>query len=431
MGSGGVLAAAVTPGFILEQRDSWMFPVQWHQRFNYLWIAQSTLLLLYALRARRWVPTWGQSYRPWPVRQFGLLAWTHAHFYLVEMANTSLWSKYTVMWLHHFFAIIIFLAAYLDINFVSVVSVLPFVLHGYFWIRGAGDYTFLAFYNVVLLSSGVVGLHNNLVCGPLAPMGSLLPLLVVSLFWTNYYTYCYYYHGTACLTNTGNFSKQTELIIICFAGAFTTIVITAAFARRVFLPLVCGLTQTLISRVTEQLPDDFAPHSPSSPLDVELQTMNSFSEGAPTKKSSAIDSSLLFSVRVPSFALPPRLAAGAILSRAHRDGIMPVWALDDRPTADSPEASAAPSDQNHSTPPTLLFVLAQAGWSPIAGPNRVASFTYFLLGHRSAATLATSLAYIKSFGGRLYKATSHALSRAPGSGPGSSGTGSWIPVATA
>ncbi|KAJ3408107.1 hypothetical protein HDV05_005140 [Chytridiales sp. JEL 0842] len=199
------LFAIFIPGFILEKQSYAMFPVPWHATFNYIYLIQTLLMMIYVLRTGRWVPSpWTHKTAsggyPWVLKQFWVMLVVHSLFYIVEMDVTSVFLIYFPMAIHHLIAIFIFAAIGFDPNTVSVVTLFPIVVHIIYWILGATSDNLLALYNFCLLIAGCIIFHNNSAVGVRAQaVGNMLPAAGVILTWVNYYIYCMYYHGTMCL----------------------------------------------------------------------------------------------------------------------------------------------------------------------------------------------------------------------------------------
>ncbi|KAI9326339.1 hypothetical protein DFJ73DRAFT_908912 [Zopfochytrium polystomum] len=386
------------PGFILDQKDAWMFPTLWHtcvsflpflalcpesahhrantdfmnafSRLNYLWIVQSTLVVLYSLRIRRWYPAWGLSTKAWPIWQFRLFLFTHIFFYIVEMYATSIRTKYFSMWLHHFFAIFLFLAIAIDFNNLSATTCIPMAMHGYFWASGANDYTFLFFYNVALLTAGVIVYHNNVVCGPCLPTGSLMALLAILISWTNYFTYCYWYRGTVCPSQgpRGRDGAHVVFALWAFAGCIATLVGVFLWARHISLPLFFGVKQHHRGR---------RPLPPTA-TDADPESGKAIAKSDPDDDD---DPEANANVSVPWFARPPRSIAAAVLARHVPLGPVGAGAAaapaasddDDDDEADveaGAAAAAAPASPAAAAGAREVFARGQVGWtifSPLHG----------------------------------------------------------------
>ncbi|KAI9337913.1 hypothetical protein DFJ73DRAFT_950510 [Zopfochytrium polystomum] len=303
------------PGFILEQRGASMFPDPWHSRLNVLWIAQAAIVLLYELRAGRWVPAWDPSdaasdayatdaqpplpppppstsppspspsssstscfprrptrrrLPPWPVRQFSLYLLTHSLVYIVELYATSMWSQYRSMFFHHVFALLLFLLISLSpASYLSVSTTLPMLLHGYFWVGGATDYVLLFYYNLSLLTTGAAGLSLSFLCGPCQPAGAAAALACVALSWTNYFAFCYWpwYGGggsplcaaRSAPAGTDRDADKTYAVVVAWcaaAGAVATVVAAWGVARGVVLPAWYGVGGGRRNRVGKAELDD-------------------------------------------------------------------------------------------------------------------------------------------------------------------------------
>ncbi|KAJ3097900.1 hypothetical protein HDU97_004478 [Phlyctochytrium planicorne] len=188
------------PGFILDHTESLMFPMPWHIRFNYIWFIQCSIIYIWCIRNRIWIPQRGTTFKPWAVKQFQFLLLSHGAFYVVELYVTNMFRAFTPMSIHHAVAILIFVSVYREPNSISVACITPFLVHAFYWSCGATSDELLYTYNWLLLLCGITGIHQYFL--ELDPkyriISPVLPLSVLVVSWTNYFTYCHSYFGTMC-----------------------------------------------------------------------------------------------------------------------------------------------------------------------------------------------------------------------------------------
>ncbi|KAI8846782.1 hypothetical protein BC829DRAFT_491130 [Chytridium lagenaria] len=233
------------PGFLLEQTSALMFPLIWHISLNHLWLLQCLITISYCLYHQRWMPMSGGTFRPWAVKQFKGLLILHAAFYIVELYTTNMWFKFTQMAIHHSFALLIFTTIYLEPNSLSVTTLIPFILHALYWTIGASSDPILYTYNFILGMSGMVGLHQLLLVEPIdRPITFALPLQVLGVAWTNYFTYCHSYGGTVCwrpddaVQVLGRVGLESVISCVGFLGS---VVVVYGVATRVSVRVVEGM----------------------------------------------------------------------------------------------------------------------------------------------------------------------------------------------
>ncbi|KAJ3102751.1 hypothetical protein HDU97_000290 [Phlyctochytrium planicorne] len=190
------------PGFLLEQRNESMFPSDWHIAWNKLWLTQTVICFLWLIYNKRWIAAFNIDKKSWMVWQFRAMLLTHSLFYVVELYSTDIIQKYTPMAFHHWFALIVFSTFMYDSNTFAVITLLPIVIHGSFWVLGADNMELLGVYNMTLLACGVVTFFNNVAVGPKnKPVSNALGLTAMFIAGVNYFTYCHSYRGQNCLPN--------------------------------------------------------------------------------------------------------------------------------------------------------------------------------------------------------------------------------------
>ncbi|KAI8846995.1 hypothetical protein BC829DRAFT_397288 [Chytridium lagenaria] len=168
------------PGFVLEQKDEMMFPTPWHMQWNNLWLSQTTLCILWLAYNRRWVPAWDCNKTSWIAKQFWVMLVTHGLFYIVEIYSTDIIRQYTPM---------------------------------------STNMNLLMVYNLLLLICGGVTFHNNVAVGPRhQPNSNVLSVSAMCISGVNYFTYCWSYRGSGCLSNRFNemiISNLTHHLLLC------------------------------------------------------------------------------------------------------------------------------------------------------------------------------------------------------------------------
>ncbi|KAJ3300874.1 hypothetical protein HDU76_005991 [Blyttiomyces sp. JEL0837] len=141
------------------------------------------------------------------------------------------------MAIHHFFAIVIFIGVIVEPNASSVACFAPFWAHALFWAAGADGMFLLFFYNAMMLGSGMVTLHTNLILGKHhRPVSNFQPISAIFISSTNYFTYCHSYKGDQCLPVLDIFkgfrySAALERTLHSFFFACLCVVITRYIAK--------------------------------------------------------------------------------------------------------------------------------------------------------------------------------------------------------
>jgi hypothetical protein len=142
--------------------------------------------------------------------------------------------------IHHYIAFFIFFAIGFDPNSISLVTLIPILIHIVFWILGATSLALLSFYNWCLVLAGMILIHNNLSVGVKAqPIGNMLPAGAISLTWVNYYIYCLYYNGSACIRNDWFGTKARGFVFWslfnCILSFSLVYIIAIGYSRRTWI----------------------------------------------------------------------------------------------------------------------------------------------------------------------------------------------------
>lgn len=129
--------------------------------FNKIWIIQISLTFFYCFKMSIYLP------RSYPVNSY-FISQIYSYFgiksiiYLFEMLSSSIFYDQTERFLHHIFAILIFIKSILEPNVFSVFYLLPYFIHGIYWIE---EFEFpesiLAAYNFSLLLSTTVIIRKS------------------------------------------------------------------------------------------------------------------------------------------------------------------------------------------------------------------------------------------------------------------------------
>ncbi|KAI9007276.1 hypothetical protein BC832DRAFT_441131 [Gaertneriomyces semiglobifer] len=177
-----------------------MLPAEIHRTLNVAFFYQCSIALLYCLWTRRILPTDRRhpTVKSIFLEQFRWMLVLHGAFYAVEMVVTDMLGGGTPMAVHHLVAVVIFTTIAVEPHGICTVSLLPFLLHSYFWVYSTGaSFFLLTLYNWSLLLAGTVGVVLRAIQQP-PVITWRIPAATLLEAGVNYFTYCWNYWGTYC-----------------------------------------------------------------------------------------------------------------------------------------------------------------------------------------------------------------------------------------
>jgi hypothetical protein len=215
----------------MEYRYLDMLPPEWHVPFNRLWYFQSCVALVACVYQGRFLP---RPSKPTSIfiTQFYTILISMAALYLFEISVTSTITNFPSNAVHHIAAMYIFYEILKEKQVTSVLSILPFVIHSYFWAESAGDDIRLLFlYNLALSTCGMIGLVWN----SKTKIASIrLPVLCLVETTVNLFTYCRYYENDFCSNRSGYLVLEV-LAIAAFTFTILFLVIHKVVQRMLLI----------------------------------------------------------------------------------------------------------------------------------------------------------------------------------------------------
>ncbi|KAI8615002.1 hypothetical protein BC830DRAFT_1124718 [Chytriomyces sp. MP71] len=197
---------------IFAHWDRPSLPDIWQVCFNRVYLLQSILLIGFcALRRKdafsslgsgsRWVNCGNAPAEHWVFRQYSFMLFAHIVYYGAELLFSAMWSKYTIMAMHHVFGIAIVSGEIIYPNSISVLSSIPLFIHNLLWALNSKSLLLVYVYNVSLIIASSFSYFQIIALDPASrPVStSLLHLLCISIFFNNYFFYCYTMEGQLCL----------------------------------------------------------------------------------------------------------------------------------------------------------------------------------------------------------------------------------------
>jgi len=188
-----------------------MFPEWSHILLNTIWLIQSLLTFRKLYTIKIFIPInderkWNNF--PLEIRQFKWMLSSHITFYFSELLISNMIYDFHSMAMHHFLSLCIFIYMYRYPQSLSCVSLIPYILHTFYWTTGAKNDEILYLYNIYFFILGFV------CCNIMNP---LLPFLSMSIPIVNYYSYCVFYKGYLCYNRhiLENFIFCMFVIITC------------------------------------------------------------------------------------------------------------------------------------------------------------------------------------------------------------------------
>jgi hypothetical protein len=182
--------------FTIEEDAPYMFSERVHVFFNCLFLFQCTMAICSCIMTERWFPSSSTQYwngQSFFIQQFGLMLIVHGLLYVSELVSTTMFTDFHSMAAHHVISLLIFEATLLDPKMICSVSLIPYFIHHAYWALGA-RYDFLLYlYNIYFFLLGVWAFGK---------FDSVLPLFSVMLPIVNYYSYCVFYDGYMCSSDS-------------------------------------------------------------------------------------------------------------------------------------------------------------------------------------------------------------------------------------
>ncbi|TPX39565.1 hypothetical protein SeLEV6574_g07124 [Synchytrium endobioticum] len=175
-----------------------MLPIIYHQIPNVFWLMTSSIAMLYFLKTRRIMPrrpTLSFLSSPVLAKVMYLHHITHTLFYIIELCVTDMYRLYTPMFFHHLAAASLMILCIFEPGIFCAVYVMPFWVHGIFWVRGATEFDLLTIYNYCLLLAGIAGTYD---AARLRVVTPVIPIICLALSSVNIFTYCWSYQGYYC-----------------------------------------------------------------------------------------------------------------------------------------------------------------------------------------------------------------------------------------
>ena len=102
--------------------------------FNCAWFMQTLIVVIHCLLYGRINPTHASKKdASWPVKQFNCMLLCHSLVYIIEFGLTDICQARFSDFLHHLIAIGIFVLTIYESNVISVVYLMPYLLHSFYW----------------------------------------------------------------------------------------------------------------------------------------------------------------------------------------------------------------------------------------------------------------------------------------------------------
>lgn len=129
--------------------------------FNKIWIIQISLGIFYCLKNSIYLPR-NVRINSYFIFQLYSYFGLKSIIYLAELIFSKVFYDQLERFLHHIFAILIFITSILEPNVFSVFYLLPYFIHSIYWIEELGfPDTILGTYNISLLLSLSIIIHKT------------------------------------------------------------------------------------------------------------------------------------------------------------------------------------------------------------------------------------------------------------------------------
>lgn len=177
--------------------------------FNKLWFIQTFLCFCYCLKTKKILPTMRYS-KHFIIFQFNIVLFTNAILYLIEITYTNKFILSFDSFLHHFFALCIFLLTFIEQDIISVVYLAPYLVHSLYWSLDTSYDVLLFGYNV----SVIITIILIISCRCSTYKSSMkIPFVSICLVQLNLFTY--FYDDGLNLNEIEVFQMKKALICSC------------------------------------------------------------------------------------------------------------------------------------------------------------------------------------------------------------------------
>ncbi|KAJ3396801.1 hypothetical protein HDU80_009835 [Chytriomyces hyalinus] len=187
-------------------------PDEWQVWLNRIYTVQSLILIGYCAIRRahphaplasgsRWFLGPNAPSNHWVFRQYNTMLWAHAVYYAVELLFTSMLTKYSIMAVHHIFAIAMALGSLTHQNTLSVFCTIPLLIHNIMWASNIHSFALLALYNIATFINASC-MYVSICALQVQARAVNAPILVavsIAIVFNNYFLYCHNLKGQFCV----------------------------------------------------------------------------------------------------------------------------------------------------------------------------------------------------------------------------------------
>jgi hypothetical protein len=107
---------------------------------NYLWIIQIAICFLYCLKQKKYIPSSSFKQSIY-IKQIYAYFLTSSFVYLIEMLLSNILITLFERFMHHLFATVILCSVIFEPQILSVIFIMPSLIHSIYWLRTNGDYS--------------------------------------------------------------------------------------------------------------------------------------------------------------------------------------------------------------------------------------------------------------------------------------------------
>ena len=195
--------------WIRISRNMGHFIPQIYYLFNRIWFIQILICILYCAKQKRILPSDSHS-KHLAVTQFRFFLLMNILVYSFEIVHTGIIFYNFDSFVHHIFAILIFIFSYLEQNVICVFYLLPYLMHTLYWSLQCPT-TLLFIYNLSLVTVTMTIIFVNHYWSSISLR---IPLVTLCLAHTNLFSY--FYDDYLYLEDLGTYESMRSMILSSF-----------------------------------------------------------------------------------------------------------------------------------------------------------------------------------------------------------------------
>jgi hypothetical protein len=142
-----------------------MFSPIIQQTVNCVWLTQILICIVYCCIYSKWIPPYLSGQKETMSifeKQFQLVLWAHILFYIAELGYTQIWERDRNLAYHHLASLFLLPLSSLHLqSVISVIFLIPFAIHSWYWSLEDTPYILVWLYNLSLGASCFFALRRH------------------------------------------------------------------------------------------------------------------------------------------------------------------------------------------------------------------------------------------------------------------------------